>query len=587
MKTKHGPVRRSALEIIDEALHLVRLAPASTLAAYYVGAVPFVVGLLFFWADMSRGAFAYQRCFGAAFGMTVLFVWLKVWQTVYARRLVEQLAGAMPSRWGPSRLLGVALVQLPVQGLGLLLRPLSLLAVPMIAPTYAFYQNMTALGDGASVRGGSLARRAWRHAFEDPRQNWGVAWLLSPWLLALAVLLAVGSFRVSPVLTVFTVPVALALSPFGWALAFNIALTLRAIPWMLHYLLGTQTIFTLSGRYAVLNTTFLTAVCGLTYLCLDPLAKAAYTLRCFYADARKDGKDLIVELTHAEHMKRAGTLLMLLVCLAAVPCAAAAGRETGATAPALTSEELDDAIADVIRRPEYSWRLPRERLPDDENAKEGVLAAFFRKLGDWLKPAFDWLGLQIGRFFRWLWGLLTPRAEVPPHGASHDWRRSVQAGLFLLLAVTASVLAVFIFRVFAARRHARATPQEAAALPEIPDILDEEVTPDALPWDGWLKLAAELADRGELRAAVRAMYLACLAYLAHTERIVLARHKSNREYLRELTRHARNQPALLEAFAQNVRTFDRVWYGMHAVSQQMLESFRHNNDRILQRAQQA
>ena len=35
--------------------------PLSTLAYYYIGAAPFVLGLLFFWSDMSRGAFAGAR----------------------------------------------------------------------------------------------------------------------------------------------------------------------------------------------------------------------------------------------------------------------------------------------------------------------------------------------------------------------------------------------------------------------------------------------------------------------------------------------------------------------------------------------
>src|ERR1019366_9370994 len=34
--------------------------------AYYTGSLPFVLGFLFFWADMSQSAFAYDHCAPAA-----------------------------------------------------------------------------------------------------------------------------------------------------------------------------------------------------------------------------------------------------------------------------------------------------------------------------------------------------------------------------------------------------------------------------------------------------------------------------------------------------------------------------------------
>src|ERR1035438_10806097 len=47
---------KSAIELYEEAVYLLRSAPASALAAYYTGSLPFVLAFLFFWADMS------QRC---------------------------------------------------------------------------------------------------------------------------------------------------------------------------------------------------------------------------------------------------------------------------------------------------------------------------------------------------------------------------------------------------------------------------------------------------------------------------------------------------------------------------------------------
>ena len=53
-----GKRARGPFDLLEEATHLLRTAPAATLAVYYLGAVPFVLGLLYFWADMSRSPFA-------------------------------------------------------------------------------------------------------------------------------------------------------------------------------------------------------------------------------------------------------------------------------------------------------------------------------------------------------------------------------------------------------------------------------------------------------------------------------------------------------------------------------------------------
>ena len=60
---------------------------------------------------------------------------------------------------------------------------------------------------------------------------------------------------------------------------------------------GIESVFTQSPL-SVWNTTFLSGVLGLTYLCVDPLVKAVYVLRCFYGESLKSGEDLKAELKH-------------------------------------------------------------------------------------------------------------------------------------------------------------------------------------------------------------------------------------------------------------------------------------------------
>src|SRR5258708_27717096 len=78
---------KGAIELIEEAIHLLRSAPGPALAGYYVGALPFVLSLLYIWSDISRSPAASQHLPGAALGVAVLFVWMKLRQAIFARNL--------------------------------------------------------------------------------------------------------------------------------------------------------------------------------------------------------------------------------------------------------------------------------------------------------------------------------------------------------------------------------------------------------------------------------------------------------------------------------------------------------------------
>ena len=96
---------------------------------------------------------------------------------------------------------------------------------------------------------------------------------------------------------------------------------------------------------------------------------------------------------------------------------------------------------------------------------------------------------------------------------------------------------------------------KARAVTVMPDLNSEDVVASQLPEDEWLRLAREMMERGELRLAIRALYLATLAHLGLRELISIARHKSNRDYQRELLRRARAREDLQEAFGESVSIF--------------------------------
>jgi hypothetical protein len=88
-----------------------------------------------------------------------------------------------------------------------------------------------------------------------------------------------------------------------------------------------------------------------------------------------------------------------------------------------------------------------------------------------------------------------------------------------------------------------------------------------------LDLARQLAEKGSLRLAIRAFYLASLAGLADHELITIEKFKSNQDYEMELHRRAHQKEGLLAAFSKSREIFERVWYGMYNISRPDLDNF--------------
>ncbi|MEJ2037591.1 MAG: hypothetical protein P8X55_01470, partial [Desulfosarcinaceae bacterium] len=99
----------------------------------------------------------------------------------------------------------------------------------------------------------------------------------------------------------------------------NLAITIILVPNLLKSLLGIETVFTLNA-WSMLNTTFLTALGVLTYLCVDPILKAGYVLRCFHGASLHSGDDIRAGLK--PYLKGALLIAVFIGCLS-VPVARA------------------------------------------------------------------------------------------------------------------------------------------------------------------------------------------------------------------------------------------------------------------------
>jgi hypothetical protein len=532
---------RPAIELIDSAVHLLRTAPAGVLLSYYAGSIPCLLGLLFFLADMSRGAFARERLIEASFSAALLFLWMKCWHSVFAAKLRAHLTLQPGAPWTPGRVARLVLTQAAVQPAGLFLR---LVAGQIVLPyvlTYAFFQNVGILGDGTRSGLGEVVRESARQARLSLWQAHG----------ALAALF------------LFTF--------FVW---LNICILFGIAPMLLKSFFDIETVFSRSPS-AMLNSTVFATTLAATYLCIDPIRKAVFVLRCFHGASLKSGEDLRVELKAFRSPVRTAAAALLLIAACVSPLAPLRAAEP-APAPRVESTELNGALDRVLQRREYSWRLPREAAKIDDSQK-GWLTMFFEEIWKSFVRAVKQVQRWFDKVMEWLRELFNQRQRRHDERGKIDWTGTARGTLIVLIGALVVMLCVLLWRWRRGRRVETAIAEPFAA---VPDLNEENVTADQLPEDGWLRMARDLMEKGELRLALRAFYLAGLAHLGHRELIQIARYKSNRDYDRELRRRARGNADLLTAFDANLLTFEAAWYGEHAVTSDTLGGFSQNLERI-------
>jgi hypothetical protein len=557
-----------AIDFLEEAVHLLRMAPAGTLVVYYLGSVPFVLGFLYFWTDMSHSAFAAERQSESALVVALLFLWMKSWQAEFTRLLHDRISGLAGGRWSIRRYLRTLCIQALVQPSGLFLLPVALAVTFPFGWVFAFYQTATVLSATTEADLAAVCQRSFRQAQLWPGQNH----------VLLSILTLLGMF-------VF----------------LDAAIVLFQGPHLLHSLLGIETNLRQSG-WSLLNTTLLMTALGVTYLCVDPIVKAVYVLRCFHGQAIATGEDLAVMVRRLAKAPVAIGIVLLMATgfivgaqgaeplpdpqgerpLPAKPTGAnpsRAGQHSIPAAGSVPAPELERAIREVISQPEYSWRLPRIKVERENNS--GLLARFIdsvlETMEKWVKEGWR----AVRDFIRRIIEALLRRLgqHHPTVDPGEGWITSVNMLLYAALALVVCILAVTGLRLWQ-RRQRDQEPVEAQPVTAVPDLTDQNLLANQLPEDAWLKLAQEMVDCGDLRLALRALYLAALAHLGHRQAVRIAKFKSNREYQRELSRRRPTEALLQAAFGELVTTFDSVWYGLREVDEAVLAHFRQHLERV-------
>lgn len=564
----------SAVELLEEVFHLVKVIPFSTWAVYYAATFPFVLAFLYFWADMANHAFAHERLTIGAAGLTLLFIAMKTGQTIFAGGVMGIVTenDDLPS----PRIVRIAMNQTIVQPTGILILPLCLFVVAPFGWAYAAYQNVTVLDDGRkSLR--DLVGEAREQAGLNQKQNNVMLWLLCPYLVVLAVVFFLLILPVMSLVTPAWADVFLSLyavifgiilvplCPFGAIVALNLGLLFVLLPSLLKIILGIDTPFTISPMGAI-NPTFFVIVAGMTYLCLDPLIKIAYCLRCFYGASIHTGQDLRLKL---RRIARASLSILLMAIAGNALYSSEANAQDRVTETASRVEALDGAIDQTLQDRKFAWRYPRQR-PEVE-------IGFIETLARYTRRPFEWLGDKLGALREWFVDFFDGRGRNA-RSPGQVGQRTLQTMFVALLGVLLALLLYVLWRTW--RRSTIVTMEATKAQSAIPDLEDEGTTADELPSNEWMRLAAELLEKGEIRLAMRAYFFAGLARMAHLRLIRVAAHKSNREYAKELQRIAHVKGELVETFKNNLRVFESVWYGEHILSEDALQHYVLAQERI-------
>jgi hypothetical protein len=318
-------------------------------------------------------------------------------------------------------------------------------------------------------------------------------------------------------------------------------------------LTGYESQFNLANAFFVDSPLFLVLVLVSSWLAFDPFVQAVYCVRAFHAESLATGEDLRVAL---RRIRVAGVAAMMLL-FAIVP---ARGAE------AVSPQQLHDSVQKAMQSPEYGWRIPPP--PGGRLAGRPWVLRVADKILDVLNSLWRAVDKAISKLLEWLLGRgglgMKEGGGAAPAAGLH-W------SLWLLIAAAAGAATWIAWRRRAFRRS-----RASAASPIVSAIrIDQvDVTADQLPEERWIEMALDCLRQENYRLALRAYYLAGLAWLGQRGFIAIHAGKTNREYELELRRKARQFSEARSLFQANVGAFEAAWYGMHDVTVEGVDAFR-------------
>ncbi len=595
--------RQHPIDLIEEAIHLLRRAPIETYAFFLVGITPFVLCFFRFCSEMSYSKFAETYLPGFASTLALSYLWMKAFQYMACRQLVVVYTRDFSNQRTFGRILRSCVHQAAIHPFGLIAKPMAALAaipgfltfVPLLmlpaSIIFSFFQNASILITGER---GDFAK-CWRLSVTGGRT--------AASLLLLSLFLRIVIF-------------------------LNVYTTIGVLPYLLKALFGVDTFLSRDFRWLI-SFSYLVGIGLISYFAVDLLIKAIQVIQVCRAEAQTTGQDLqrsLMSLT-AGSRKRAPSpfnSLLVLVCLiiptltvraegsrlrlpetiqdfrsAYCLCAVDPGSAPGVASDAppnhrrsrttdacnankfilaslkraappseadrIPDSELNERIDRELSGSEYSWRKPHHLVSGKKNWLQGFVSWVAKSLGKVSRT----INRVVDVITKW-WQSLFPHPEGSPQlsttGSAPTWIN--QLLLYAIICGLIIAAALVVLRILGRSKKNKPVPI-GSAMPVTPNLKSATTVADELPEDQWLLLARRKLEEGEPRLALRALFLAVLSLLGAQRLIVVRRSKSNSDYETELRR--RRSAELTELFRGNRRLFERCWYGDHPVSDVEIE----------------
>ncbi len=203
----------------------------------------------------------------------------------------------------------------------------------------------------------------------------------------------------------------------------------------------------------------------------------------------------------------------------------------------------------LAERTELKELMKNVRLPDTKN---------------WWQGLWKWIQNNLFKPPK----MPQPPQVTPPRGPNWDlsW---LQPALYVVLALAGVFLLVLLIRWIIERPVREEPGQSTMARAEV--LEQASATENALDHtvDEWELFAQQWLGRGDIRQAIRALYLATLVHLHRERRIDYNRALTNWIYVRQF----RGEGDQKGVFQSLTRTFDEVWYGERAMGEELYRVF--------------
>ena len=182
------------------------------------------------------------------------------------------------------------------------------------------------------------------------------------------------------------------------------------------------------------------------------------------------------------------------------------------------------------------------------------------------------VGEFIDRILKWF-GSLFPKPKIANNKAN-DWGSVLYGFQILLYILVIGVIGFVVYKfapLFIERFKRRKSESSSERI-----ILGEKFAADETS-ENLFKEAERLAREGDLKAAIRKGYISLLFELRERKIIGLAKHKTNRDYLRDV----RKRKTLFQNVHGLTLNYERHWYGFETADQKDWEEFKTDYEKAL------